>query len=91
MKVKCFYPDKNGNIVLTKSELEKLLNDVYDEGYSDGEQSSNPTITYRAPLVPYTPYYYNKSFEKTIDTTPVVYCTSDDSIGRTIIEKNARR
>lgn len=54
MKIKCFYPDKNGNIVLTKNELEKLLNDVYDEGYSDGKQSSNPTITYRAPLAPYT-------------------------------------
>lgn len=87
MKVKCFYPDKNGNIVLTKSELEKLLNDVYDEGYSDGKQSSNLTITYPAPLAPYTPYYYNESSKKTIDTTPVVYCTSDDSIGRTIIEK----
>ena len=48
MKVKCFYPDKNGNIVLTKSELEKLLNDVCDEGYSDGKQSSNLTITYQA-------------------------------------------
>lgn len=87
MKVKCFYPDKNGNIVLTKSELEKLLNDVYDEGYSDGKQSSNLTITYPAPLAPYTPYYYNESSKKTIDTTPVVYCTSDDSIGRIIIEK----
>ena len=87
MKVKCFYPDKDGNIVLTKDELEKLLNDVYDEGYSDGRQNGNPIITYPTPLAPYTPYYYNESYKKTMDTIPVIYCTSDDSIGRTVLEK----
>lgn len=35
MKIKVFYPDRNGNIVFTKEELEKLLDEVYNEGYND--------------------------------------------------------
>jgi hypothetical protein len=33
MKVKVFYPNSKGEIVFTKDELEKLLDEVYDAGY----------------------------------------------------------
>ena len=40
MKVKVFETDKNGKISFTKDELEKLLNEVYDSGYTDGKNST---------------------------------------------------
>ena len=36
MSVKIFYPTKDGKIIFTKQELEKLLDDVYNEGHKDG-------------------------------------------------------
>ena len=33
MKVKVFYPDRDGNIRFSKKELEALLDEVYNEGY----------------------------------------------------------
>jgi hypothetical protein len=36
MKIKIMYPNDRGRIELTKDELEKLLNESYSEGYSDG-------------------------------------------------------
>ena len=54
MKIKVFYPNNKGEIVFTKDELEKLLDEVYDAGYSDGRSRywtwTSPSIT--------TPYYY---------------------------------
>lgn len=81
MKIKYFYPNKDDKIEFTKQELEKLINDVYEEGRMDGTNVwvGNPTIT--------TPYYppviYN---EKPIDTNSYVYCTDTNSIGNTVIE-----
>ena len=47
------YPNNKGRIELTKEELEKLLNESYSEGYSDGcsryysiSTPSYPYITY---------------------------------------------
>lgn len=53
MKIKIMYPNDRGRIELTKDELEKLLNESYSEGYSDGcsryysiSTPSYPYITY---------------------------------------------
>jgi hypothetical protein len=54
MKIKIMYPNNKGKIELTKEELEKLLNESYSEGYSDGcyksyysiSTPSYPRITY---------------------------------------------
>lgn len=40
MKVKVFETDKNGKIIFTKDELERLLNEIYDSGYLDGKNST---------------------------------------------------
>ena len=37
MSVKVFQTNKAGKIEFTRSELEKLLNETYNEGYRDGE------------------------------------------------------
>lgn len=39
MKVKIFIPNSNGKIEFTKDELEKLLDEVYQEGYDEGRQN----------------------------------------------------
>jgi hypothetical protein len=70
MKVKVFYPNSKGEIVFTKEELEKLLDEVYDAGYSDGRSRywtwTSPSIT--------SPYYTTCS-NRTITTS----ASSDDN------------
>lgn len=55
MLIKYFYPNKNNKIEFTKQELEKLINDVYEEGRMDGTKvlGGNPTFTtpYRSPSI----------------------------------------
>ena len=81
MLIKYFYPNKDDKIEFTRQELEKLINDIYEEGRMDGTKVwvGNPTIT--TPYCP--PFIYN---EKPIDLTPYIYCTGTNSIGNTVIE-----
>lgn len=53
MKIKIMYPNDRGRIELTKEELEKLLNESYSEGYSDGCRSC---YTISTPSYPYITY-----------------------------------
>ena len=45
MKVKVFESNHNGKIEFTRAELENLLNEIYKEGYHDGESSGSWTWT----------------------------------------------
>ena len=47
MRIKIFVPNEYGRIELTKEELEKLLNESYQQGWSDK---------------PERPYYYYQSY-----------------------------
>ena len=49
MKVKVFYPNREGKIEFTRQELEKLLDEVYREGQRDCNCNKSWTWT--------TPYY----------------------------------
>lgn len=51
MKVKVFRPNDNGKIEFTPNELEELLNEVYSEGFDDGENSgvNKSSYTWTAP------------------------------------------
>lgn len=46
IKYKVFVPDTSGKITFTKIELENLLNEVYHEGYTDGQMSNMINIKY---------------------------------------------
>ena len=46
MKIKIFCPNTNGKLEFTKEELEKLLNEAYNDGYRDGNYSRTWTYTY---------------------------------------------
>lgn len=68
MKYKILQLDANGRISFTKEELEKLLDEVYDNGYEDGRK----TCQY--------PYWYWKSYPST--TPNIVY--TDKTINPTL-------
>lgn len=47
-------PNKDGKIEFTKEELQKMLDDAYNKGYTEGKTPSWDTIT-----VPSYPVYYS--------------------------------
>ena len=58
MNVKVFQTNANGRIEFTRCELEKLLNEIYKEGYTKGEEDAmqksyvwSPTLTTNLPIV----------------------------------------
>ena len=52
IKIRIFSPNERGKIEFTKEELQKLLNEVYNEGKMD-----NYTISYGSNITT-TPYSY---------------------------------
>lgn len=46
MKIKIFTADQQGNIIISKKELEELLNEAYWEGYKDSKPSTTTTTPY---------------------------------------------
>lgn len=56
MKVKVFYPNQSNKIEFTREELEKVLNEVYEDGFSDGRRSVNQ-FSWTSPNITTTPYY----------------------------------
>lgn len=79
MKVKVFYPNKEGKIEFTPKELETLLDEIYEEAYQDYLRKPytiyNPTITTTktAPYIDTTPYY-----------TTTTACSDDSISGCTV-------
>ena len=61
--IKVFTTNSDGKIEFTKDELEKVLNEVWQDGYNSHTSYwwSSPTIT--NPTV--TPYYTDKTVEVT--------------------------
>lgn len=53
MKYKILVPDANGVFTFTKEELEKFMEEIYDEGYNEGMKH---TIT--TPVYPPNPITY---------------------------------
>lgn len=81
MKVKVFYPNREGKIEFTRQELEKLLDEVYREGQKDCNCSKSWTWT--------TPYYNgsltSNSTTNTTVTTPNL-STATYTTGNTAID-----
>lgn len=75
--------NKDGKIELTKDELQKMLNDAYNQGYSDGSSKRYDTITY--PIT--TPVWYSTAETPKIIDKPEITCTAEsvlNSINDTI-------
>lgn len=73
MNIKFFYPNKEGNIEFTRDELERLINDVYEEGQTNAKNDSY----FEGP----------KSYNESTHSRDYYYCTDTDSIGKIILER----
>jgi hypothetical protein len=82
MKVKVFQPNSQGKIEFTRAELEKLLNEVYDGGFRDGEiaQREKSTWTWTSP------YVYNNDLGTTTASSTNVPLTINSSTTQPIDE-----
>lgn len=83
MKIKIMYPNNKGKIELSKEELEKLLNEAYNEGYSDGHRYYG----YAGSISTTTPYYYSSTVTGLSSTKPsydsIEICGSVSNISAT--------
>lgn len=90
MSVKVFQTNKAGKIEFTRCELEKLLNETYNEGYRDGENHAKSSYwTWTSPsIVNTTPYYgvtcLDTDTNKAIRANDVGNVTLSGAIGDTI-------
>lgn len=82
MSVKVFKTNKAGKIEFTRYELEKLLNETYREGYTDGENHAKSNYwTWTSPSITLTntPYYDTV----TCDTGSLLRTNTADGISST--------
>lgn len=70
MSVKVFQTNKAGKIEFTRCELEKLLNEIYNEGYRDGEDTR---WTWTSPNIINTPPYYYGTICPDTNTSNVIH------------------
>ena len=92
MSVKVFQTNKAGKIEFTRCELEKLLNETYNEGYRDGENHAKSSYwTWTSPsIVNTTPYYGATCLDtdkpiRTNDVGDIIYTgTAGDTITGTV-------
>ena len=75
-KIRVFPKNEKGKIEFTKEELQRLLNEVYNEGKTDSY-----TIYYGYGLTNTTPYY-------SITTTPYYSTTTTNSSSLSITRDN---
>lgn len=75
MKIKIFTTNSKGEIVLTKKDLEELLNEAYWEGYGNGSKSKNYTIT--------TPYYTSPYYTWTTSSGSSTITLNNDASNAT--------
>lgn len=74
MSVKVFQTNKAGKIEFTRCELEKLLNETYNEGYRDGENHAKSSYwTWTSPSISTHTY------------PTITYCNSTDPINNLIM------
>lgn len=59
--------EQNGEIKLSKDELEKMINDAYDEGRKDA------TLSAPRPYIPYQPYNPLNPYKLTLTTKTGTY------------------
>lgn len=72
MKVKVFYPNREGKIEFTRQELEKLLDEVYREGQKDCNCSKSWTWT--------TPYCNTRDLNLSSDSTSNATITTSPNL-----------
>ena len=68
--------NKDGKIELAKDELQKMLDEAYNQGYVDGKATKWDTITY-----PSHPWWYVSTSSNTVATDKITLNGTDVSSG----------
>ena len=77
MKYKILTPNENGMFTFTKEELEKFMEEIYDEGYNEGMKHTITTPSYPYPD-PITHPYVTWSDKTTPISTTTAYWSGTD-------------
>lgn len=96
MSIKVFQTNANGNIEFTRCELEKLLNETYNEGYRAGENQTKSSYWTWAPnWSTLTSDTSNRiTTTNTTNTTNAIddlKCTTENSAKATSINQNGAK
>ena len=86
MKIKIMYPNRDGRLEFSKNELEKLLEEAYNEGYKDGKNSNTYTVR-DYNYYPSVSYLNGATCDAAIDTYSAT--TIDNSIKVSGLSLNA--
>lgn len=68
MKIKVFCPNTNGKLEFSKEELEKMLNEAYEDGFRDGRYNQH-----------FSPWYYTTTTALNDDTNSAITHLKDVS------------
>ena len=75
MKTKFFTLNEHNKVEFTKSELKKLLDEIYNDGYRDGRNSKGWWY-YTTPYYTTTPYYSTSTSNLKTPNNAVNYSTA---------------
>lgn len=78
MKTKIFTLNENNKIEFTENELKSLLDEIYNDGYNDGNRKYYYTTPYRYP------YYYTWCSSSTTGPSNMNLTTSTSSGCKTV-------
>ena len=78
MKTKIFTLNDNNKIEFTEDELKSLLDEIYNDGYNDGNRRYYYTTPYRYP------YYYTWCNSSTAGSSGINLTSSNSSASKTI-------
>lgn len=87
MKVKVFQPNHNGKIEFTRAELERLLNEIYNDGYREGEAAGQKhSWTWTSPYI--TNHTYSATASDTTNDNRIdkLTCSCDSAKDKGITE-----
>lgn len=77
MKIKIMQTNQYGKLEFTVEELEKLLSESYEEGYSDGQKSYYYTASSKTtPTITYLNDYTTTCATSNTTTTPTIELNS---------------
>ena len=83
MKTKIFTLNDNNKIEFTEDELKSLLDEIYNDGYNDGNRKYYYTTPYRYPYIT-TPYYTTWCSSSTAGSSGINITTSNSSDCKTV-------
>ena len=75
-----FVKEKNGKIELSQKELERLLNEAYDNGYKAAKEETTTISNNPLPWYPSQPPIYYTNSTNYVIKTPEITCVNTNEV-----------